>query len=193
MPASPLSPYYNQALANRYGYDGGEAFKQALNDTGLAGSEIILLVNSDDSLRLRVARHIGELLTECGLIVTLQEHDSDNYRYALRTGAYDLYLGQTKLSANMDLTPFFSSSGALSYGGFSSTSLYSLCIESLANHGNFYTLHQNVMNDGRLCPILFRSYAIYATRGLLTDLTPARDNVFYYSLGKNMEDALIEN
>ncbi len=193
LPASPLSPYYNQALANRYGYDGGEAFKQALNDTGLAGSEIILLVNSDDSLRLRVARHIGELLTNCGLIVTLQEYDSDNYRYALRTGAYDLYLGQTKLSANMDLTPFFSSSGALSYGGFSSTSLYSLCTESLANHGNFYTLHQSVMNDGRLCPILFRSYAVYATRGLLTDLTPARDNVFYYSLGKTMEEALIAN
>ena len=96
------------------------------------------------------------------------------------------------LSANMDLTAFFSSSGALNYGGINDVALYTLCTESLANHGNFYTLHQNVMNDGRVCPILFRSYAIYATRGLLTDLTPARDNVFYYSLGKTMEKALIK-
>ena len=39
--------------------------------------------------------------------------------------------------------------------------------------------------------MLFRSYAIYATRGLLTGLTPSRDNVFYYSLGKTMNGALI--
>jgi hypothetical protein len=93
----------------------------------------------------------------------------------------------------MDLTAFFSSSGALSYGSINDVALYTLCAESLANHGNFYTLHQSAMNDGRLCPILFRSYAIYATRGLLTDLTPARDNVFYYSLGKSMEKALLKD
>jgi hypothetical protein len=49
------------------------------------------------------------------------------------------------------------------------------------------------MDDGRLCPILFRSYAVYATRGLLTGLTPARDSVFYYSLGRSMENALLPN
>ena len=70
--------------------------------------------------------------------------------------------------------------------------LYTLCMDALANHGNFYTLHQNVMADGGLCPILFSSYAVYATRGLLTGLTPARDSVFYYSLGRSMESALLQ-
>ena len=48
------------------------------------------------------------------------------------------------------------------------------------------------MDDGRLCPVLFRSYAVYATRGLLTGLTPSRDSVFYYSLGRTMENALLK-
>jgi hypothetical protein len=48
------------------------------------------------------------------------------------------------------------------------------------------------MNDGRLVPILVRSYAVYAIRGLLTGLTPARDNIFYYSLGKTMSGAKVE-
>ena len=48
------------------------------------------------------------------------------------------------------------------------------------------------MENGSICPILFRSYAVYATRGLLTGLTPARDNVFYYSLGKTMDEALMK-
>ena len=48
------------------------------------------------------------------------------------------------------------------------------------------------MEDGRLCPILFGSYAIYATRGLLTWLNPSRAQIFYYSLGRTMENALIK-
>ena len=58
--------------------------------------------------------------------------------------------------------------------------------------GNYYTLHQKAMADGMLCPILFRSNAVYGQRGVLRGLTPARDNIFYYSLGKTMEDARIE-
>ena len=90
----------------------------------------------------------------------------------------------------MDLSPFFYVDGALSYGGVNDVAAYSLCLQALENHGNYYTLHQTVMENGLLCPILFRSYSIYATRGLLTGLTPARDNIFYYSLGKTMEQAL---
>ena len=191
LPASPLSPYYSDVLAAKYAYDGGTAFTQAVTEASLSGTEIILLVNSDDSLRVRVAREIGKALTASGLKVQMQELPTSKYEQSLKLRTYDLYLGQTKLSNNMDLTAFFSSKGSLNYGKISDVAMYTLCTESLANHGNYYTLHKSVMDDGRICPILFRSYAIYAIRGLLTGLTPARDNVFYYSLGKTMENALI--
>ena len=191
LPASPLSPNYSSVLAAKYAYDGGEAFTQAVSQSGMVGKEIILLVNSDDSLRVRVAREIGKMLTAGGLKVQMQELSTSKYQESLKFRTYDLYLGQTKLSNNMDLTHFFSSKGSLNYGKLSDVAMYTLCTEALANHGNYYTLHKSVMDDGRLCPILFRSYAVYATRGLLTGLTPARDNVFYYSLGKAMENALI--
>ena len=149
-------------------------------------------MNSDDSLRLRVARDIRDMLVDCGLQVQMRELSTNDYRYALLIRNYDIYLGQTKLSANMDLSPFFYNAGTLSYGGISDVGTYSLCLEALANHGNYYTLHQKIMEEGLLCPILFRSYAVYATRGLLSDLSPARDNVFYYSLGKTMDSAFTE-
>ena len=190
LPASPLSPYYNETLAARYGYD-GTLFAQAINTAGMRDKPIILLVNSDDSLRLRVGRDIGKMLSDCGLTVEMKELSSSAYTKALRNKEYDIYLGQTKLSANMDLSAFFAGNGALSYGTINDVALYTLCLESLANYGNYYSLHQRVMEDGRLIPVLFRSYAVYATRGLLTGLTPARDSVFYYSLGKTMESARI--
>lgn len=193
LPMSPQCPYYSQKLANAYSFDKAR-FAKAVEEAALLQEEpLVFLVNSDDSLRVRVARDIRDLLVECGLKVTMWELPSNRYKEVLFYRNYDIYLGQTMLSATMDLSPFFYTAGALSYGNISDVATYSLCLEALANHGNYYTLHQKVMEDGLLCPVLFRSYAVYATRGLVSDLTPSRDNVFYYSLGKTMEDALIKS
>ncbi len=191
LPASPLFPYYSEVLAEKYVYDGGNTLTKAVTNANVTGSTIVLLVNKEDSLRLRVARDIGKMLTACGLIVQMSELNTNAYNKALQRREYDLYLGQTKLSPNMDLTGFFSTKGSMNYGNISDITLYNLCTLALANHGNYYSLHKAVMDDGRICPVLFRSYAVYAVRGLLTGLTPARDSVFYYSLGRTMEDAVI--
>lgn len=190
LPASPSSPYYSQSLARRYGYE-PEKLKQAVTEAKAEGSAVTLLVNKDDSRRVRAARAVAEMLKEAGLSVTVSAQSGSDYQTALKKGNYDLYLGQTKLSANMDLTEFFKEKGSLCYGSMANVAAHALCLESLANAGNYYNLHKLVMDEGLLCPILFRSYAIYGRRGDLTGLTPSRDNVFYYSLGKTMEDALL--
>jgi len=91
----------------------------------------------------------------------------------------------------MDLTAFFAENGNLNFGRISNVASYALCLEALANAGNYQSLHKQVMEDGRLCPLLFCSYAIYGRKGLFPNLSPARDNIFYYSLGKTLEDSLI--
>ena len=192
LPCSPQSPYYNSTLASHYQYD-PEKFAQIVSQAGLTGMELTLIVNEDDTLRKRVADAIGEMLEAGGFVVRVIGYDSENYQYALVATDYDLYLGQTMLSPNMDLSEFFDYDGNLSYGGLSDTNMYSLCLQALENHGNFYTVHYTIMEEGLLCPVLFRSYAVYATRGMLTELTPSRNNVFYYSIGKTMEDAYIED
>ena len=188
LPASANSPYYTAPLAKQYAYD-ATAFQNGMS--AVKGRSIILLVNSADSLRVRVAQEIGRMLNTSGLLVEVVSKPTLEYTMALREGNYDLYLGQTKLSANMDLTPFFSANGALNYGDIDDIGMYTLCLQALENQGNYYTLHQRVMDEGYLCPILFRSYAVYASRGLLTNLKPARDNLFCYSIGRTQTDAYI--
>lgn len=192
LPASPDSPYYSTVLASKYGYDGtGETLKKAASSAGVTKEELVLMVNSGDSMRVRIAHAIAGMLENAGFKVTVSECSESKFQKNLKNRNFDLCLAQTKLSPNMDLSPFFDTYGSLSYGKINDTAMYALCKEALANHGNYYTLHQTVMNDGRLCPILFRSYAVYATRGLLTELMPARDNIFFYTMNKTMESALI--
>ena len=190
LPASPLFPSYSQVLANRYTYDPAK-FTKAVSEGGFTGTTITMLVNKDDSLRLRVAYAIADAIEACGLKVQMSELSGNAYMEALLFRVFDLHLGQTRLSPNMDLSAFFHTSGALSYGGVNDPAAYQLTLQALENHGNYYTLYQTVMEEGLLCPILTGSYSVYATRGLLTGLTPARDNIFYYSLGKTMEQAQI--
>jgi len=190
LPASPLSPWYSTQLAGKYDHDPG-AFATRVTEAGATGKTVKLLVNGGDSLRCRVARSIGGMLEAGGLQVEIVEQTGQDYLYLLNTRQFDLYLGQTKLSPNMDLTAFFARSGALNYGGMADAGAYAMCLEALANGGVYYNLHQTVMESGKLCPILFQSYSIYATRGLLPELAPARDCVFFYTTGKTMSDALI--
>lgn len=186
LPVSPDSPYYVATLAQKYEYD---PISAASAMSAVKGQTVRLLVNQNDSFRVKVAQEIGRMLSANGLIVEVVSASSDGYRYAIRNGNYDLYLGQTRLSPNMDLSAFFSESGALNYGGIDNPGIYNLCLQALENQGNFYTLYQAIMDEAYLCPVLFRSYAVYAVRGLVTDLQPARDNLFCYSIGKTITEA----
>jgi len=190
LPASPSFPYYSTALAEKYDYE-PEIFTQAVADAQFVGREVVLLVNRDDPLRLRTAQAIAEMLTAAGLTVTIPEVSGQDYLNKLEWGEFDLFLGQTKLSANMDLTAFFAEKGNLNYGRLTNVAATAMMSEALADGGNYQSLHKLVMDDGRLCPILVRSDAVYGRRGLFPGLSPARDSIFYYSLGKTMEDAKV--
>jgi hypothetical protein len=90
----------------------------------------------------------------------------------------------------MDLTTFFHNEGDIHYGGINDVTLNALCQEALANQGNYYNLHQQVSGDGRITSIAFLNYAVYADRGLMSNMLPARDNIFYYDLGKSLDDVI---
>ena len=199
--ASPGSPYYNQSLAERYAYDdlkflekvnGFEPLKNEKHEI----RKLRLLVNCDDSARLRTARDIAHTLTEMGIPTgTLEYGAADKYTYedVLRSHNWDIYLGKTRLSPNMDLSPFFKGYGNLWFGGLTSDKIYGMCRETLADRGNYYNLHQMIADDGRIVPILFGYDAVYAKRGEFDGLSPARDNVFFYTLDKTMEDIRVQS
>ena len=80
LPASPDSPYYTAPLAKQYAYDAA-AFQNGISS--IKGRTIKLLVNSSDSLRVRVAHEIGRMLNAGGVVVEVVEKPSNAYEVAL--------------------------------------------------------------------------------------------------------------
>ena len=191
LPASPASPWYTASLAQRYGY-APELFAEAVTNAALTETTVTLLLNGDDVIRLRVGLAIADMLRAGGLKVNVVKSSAEELVKNLKDSEYDLYLGQTKLSANMDISAFFGKETGLNYGGLADETLYQMSLDAQTNAGNFYKLHEAVMEEGQLCPILFLSDAVYVRRGALPELSPARDSVFHYTLGRTLADALIK-
>lgn len=189
LPCSPDSPLYDAELAKSYAYD-PSAFAQARTHANLSPDYVgTLLVCSADSTRVETAHRIADMMDDAGLRVEVAPVDYDTFHYRLLTGDFDCYLGETRLSANFDLTEFFKRYGKLSFGSIESNAMEKLCYDALENSGNCYDLFRNVMEQGFFCPLLFKSYAVMGGRGAITSLQPALDNVFHLSDGRSLADA----
>ena len=196
-----MSRHYSESLASRYSYDPMKfidlisGWDPPPKEEGAKEErKLKLLVNCDDSARLRTARDIAKTLTELGVPCGTLEYSGTThptYEEVLRANTYDLYLGQTRLSPNYNLTEFFRLWGNLSYGGLPTQAILDMCTKSLANSGNYYNLLEMIANDGRIVPVLFGHYNVYSQRGLFDGLAPSRDNCFFYSLGKTMSQIQI--
>jgi len=188
---TPSSPHYNQTLAANYAFDPLK-FIDAMGQWNIPkdpddpGRKMKLLVNRDDSARLRAARYIAACLTEYGLPTETLEYGTNTYKAVLQAGNYDIYLGQTRLPPNMDLSEFFRAWGEISSGGLPTDSLLELCKDTLENSGSTFDLLKLIADDGRIVPVLFGYHAVYAERGIFENFNPTRDNTFFYDMGKTL-------
>ena len=195
LPCDPSAYYYSNFLARDYEYDALK-FIDHLSNFNIPRKDgtprvLELVVNADDSARVSVARAIAASLTEMGLPCATKEYATAAYNRAIQASNYDIYLGVTRLSPTMDLSEFFRPWGEMSWGGLQHETIYDMCKHALEDTGNFYNLYQKLADDGRIVPVLFGHYNVYAQRGLMPDLAPSRDNVFYYALDKTMDSCLI--
>lgn len=68
-------------------------------------------MNSENSFRAAAANSIAESLRSIGFSVTVDAVPLDKYNQKIASGDFDLYLGEIKLTENLDLRPFFSERG----------------------------------------------------------------------------------
>lgn len=75
-----------------------------------------LIVNKDNKYRVAAAYNIADSLAECGFLINVKALAFADYKERIASGNYDMYLGEVKLDASMDLSQFFLEGGTLSAG-----------------------------------------------------------------------------
>lgn len=195
LPCSPMSDFYDPQLAENYDY-APASFMEALSLSGVLTSEEyqnhvgIFLVCSEDQTRVEGANYLCDVLRSYGLNLKVNVVDRDDYEDALEDGDFDLYYGETRLTATFDLSEFFEENGSLCFGSIDNDSLESLCDKALENSGSYVELCSQVMKKAPICPVVFKSYAVNVTRGVISNMYPAVDFVFHnYDYARDLADA----
>ncbi len=135
IPINPNSQYYTEN-ENLLTYDDAvKAAKCEYTDSGYAyvdidGESIFLdfdiLVNEENNSRISAAESVKTALGNAGIAANVIAVDFDSYMERLTNGDFDLYIGSTVLSCDMNLRPLIGSGGSLNFGGYSSEKTDSL-------------------------------------------------------------------
>lgn len=195
LPCSPNSDLYDAQLAEDYDYSPAR-FATAVQASEVLTSESYvghvgrLIVCSEDPVRVTAAEAVAETLVSAGLSITVVPLERDSYLRALQNGDFDLYYGEVRLTANFDLTEFFNKYGNLQYGSIANSAMADLCVDALANSGSYLELCSQLLTQAQICPVVFKSNAIFVTRGSLSTIAPAVDFIFHDpTVARTLSDA----
>lgn len=140
--------------------------------------KVKMLVNKEDARRVKAARLIKSKLEKCGINVVLSSLSFDEYEQALQSGDFDLYIGEVKLSANMDLSPFFSSAGKANFGIDCSSSLADAYFDFKKGKIDLSTFVNVFDEELSFLPLCYREGTMYYSRALKFEGSPCENDIY---------------
>ncbi len=178
-PISPVSPLY--PAASEIPYDAGvyeEALTSAQDEAtppvDVQPLELTLLVNAENSFKTAVAEYLAKEFTAAHVTVTPVILPWNEYLEALERGNFDLWLGETRLTADWDITALVGTDGVLNYGKFTNADVDAALRAFLSSESpaTAQALCAKLAELSPILPIAFKSLSILTPEGLIEGVSP---------------------
>lgn len=194
LPVHPDAPGYDKKLAEELAWD-MEAAAQLLSEAGWSANEegrfwkgrteleLRLIVNQENTYKAAVAEELAASLEELGCAVILDKLPWDDFLTALKRGEFDLFLGETSLTASFDLEELLGEKGTLNYGGFADKEWETLAENHRGARGKEWetTLVDLCAKTAELSPITplyFKNGSLLTRWGQVSGAQPTQRDVF---------------
>lgn len=179
-PLPPCSPLYPAELESPFSHD---AFVFALSESGyIAERTLTLLVNSENHFKLSAAQYLAEMYTAAGIPMEVQALPWEEYVAALSAGAFDLYYGEVRLTADWDLTSLLGVAGNLNYTGWAApqtSQLLAAYAVSSDRAAAMKELCSHLQLYAPILPICFKSTSVLLQSDVVRILSPTMMEPFY--------------
>ena len=179
-PVSPVSPLYPADLEQT---DSVVAFTDALNACETRPSRTLrLLVNSENSFKVSMARQIAAAFTAAGAATETVELPWEEYTAALTAGRFDLYYGEVRLTADWDVSscsPPAAVSITVDRAIPSAISFSEGCRSGGNREAAFRGLCRYLQSQAPILPICFKTVSTLYESDVLEGLTPTAAEPFY--------------
>lgn len=191
---SPVLGLYTDADTAGYGFSKADFDRLAVvadiadeNADGFlerAGEPFTLrfIVNTESPYKVQAARKITTDLRSAGFNVTLDELTYSQFTSALSAGNFDIYMGEARLRADLDMTGLFA--GKLNYGKISDSEYSRLINEYLAApEGEARVAAAKALDiyaaeDAAIIPICYKRYSVLTHVGVVSDARPSQSCLY---------------
>lgn len=195
LPIHPRSDEYDRVSASALGQDREQAqaileeLGWTLNEEGAlerrrALLTLKLVVNQENTAKAALAEALADELRAVGFTVTVEKLPWEDFTAALSKGNFDLYLGETVLTADFDTETLLASDGALNYGGFGSTELDEAIDRYRAARGEerqaaAEALWSRFAEEVPIVALCFKNGSLLTRWGQVRGAAPTQRNLFY--------------
>lgn len=138
-----------------------------------------LIVNEGNAFRNEAASIIAAQLKAVGIQIDVSVLSFSAYQAALKQGAFDLYLGEIKLTNNMDLSAFFTSGGTASFGISQSSEASKAYKEMKDGQKSFTDFIQIFDASPAFIPLCFRNGIAAYDKIIKTQVVSLESDPFY--------------
>lgn len=139
--------------------------------------EVSLLVNKENQFKLEAAEFIQSYLSALGFKVNLKNYEPQYYTEAVELGSYDMYIGEIRLSPNMDLSPLLG--GSEGYGLDPAGACVLRYIQLLSGKCELMDFINTFNEDLPFIPLCYRNAAASYTNAMQADYACCDGDVFY--------------
>lgn len=189
LPVPPTSARYDKGLAQRLSYDplaaenaldtmGYEVGEDGVRQLGKRPLALTLLINSDNLFKEKLGAAIAAELEAVGAQVTVTALPWEGYKTALAGGNFDLYLGETRLTGDFDLTGFFTADSGLCYGGAPDKEL-AAAHTAARTSGAWRDFYQQYIQNPPFVTLCFKTGSVLTQWGQVSGLGPTQGDLFY--------------
>lgn len=191
LPIHPVTTEYDTKAAAELRYDkeaavellaqAGWTLKEEALTKGREQLALKLIVNQDNTAKVKMAEELGGALEALGVVVTLEKLPWEDFTTALRRGDFDLYLGEVVLTADFD--PESLLFGALNYGGFADEETARLLAAYQAAAGEerraaAASLWEALAKNAPIVPLCFKNGSLLTQWGQVSGAAPTQRDVF---------------
>lgn len=172
---SAVSPPTEHELAADF-----DAAKTELAAAGGAGTNtsFTLLVNSDNAVRTAAANYVAECFSKAGVKVTVRAVSFNDYKTLISSGNFDMYIGELKLSNNMDISPFLAPGGSAAYACVSDSRTLFAFNSWRQGTSNISSVADTFTSEMPFIPLCYRLGTVTYTNGL-TGVIATDGDIFF--------------
>ncbi len=132
----------------------------------ITAREITIIVNSENPFKLETGELIVGYLEKLGFDVKLKKVKSAEFVDTLNGGEYDIYLGEAKLTPNMDLSPLFLG-GSASFGISNISKTSTRYSQLLAGDCEIMDFVNTFNEDLPVIPLCYRNASVSYTNSII--------------------------